>query len=497
MASAIFSLALIVSPSSAAHAAHAASVSAGDASSAPQSSWLTTPPASVTESTEVTLRALVKTPQRIQTQNVMINVRNEKDEAFPTGLIRNATLTPGGRTISGTRNFSPGTYRYRAGYLHNNAWTNVGDVRTFVVTADPKPAPAKPAPWVMGYYVGYLKNSLPLESVDWSAMTHVAVGAVEPRADGTLDTTFYQDARSGPAWAKSVVDAAHKNGRKAILMIGGAESRDAFASAASDSRRAVFVDNIMATVDSLGFDGVDVDWEPMVQADGPDVLALGHELKKRRPSLQLSIPIGLVNVNLPQRTVFPFSAELAKVYDQLNIMSYGMNGGWQDWRSWHNSALYGESSSSPMSVDSSVRAFLAAGVPAKQLGVGIGFFGSCMSGVTGPRQLTSSMKVIADDNIMSYANIMTHYHRSDVARWDDAAKVPYLSSSTPLGPAGCTYVTYEDARSIAEKAKYVKSLGLGGAIVWNINEDDVTKGTLGLTTSKNSLLSALRQNFLS
>jgi chitinase len=32
-------------------------------------------------------------------------------------------------------------------------------------------------------------------------------------------------------------------------------------------------------------------------------------------------------------------AAIAAVYDQLNIMSYGMAGAWSGWKSWHSSAL--------------------------------------------------------------------------------------------------------------------------------------------------------------
>lgn len=334
------------------------------------------------------------------------------------------------------------------------------------------PVPTRPGRWVMGYYVGYLKDQRPLDHVDWTSMTHVAVGAAVPHADGTLDTTFYQqDTATGTAWAKAVVDRAHRNGRKAVLMIGGANTRGAFASAASSQNRAVLTRQILHTVDTLGFDGVDIDWEPMVAADMPNAIALGKELKAAKPGLLLTIPVMPVNLNLPQNTIFDSTRDLAGVYDQVNIMTYGMTGGWEGWGTWHSSALYGESSSTPMSVDHSVKAYVNAGIPRAKLGVGIGLFGSCLRGTTAPRQMNAGTQVVADDNVMSYHNIVKDYYRSDRARWDDAAKVPYLSGDTDFGPAGCSYVTYEDARSIAAKADYVATQGLGGAIVWNINED--------------------------
>ncbi|WP_226345642.1 glycosyl hydrolase family 18 protein [Agilicoccus flavus] len=445
-------------------------------------------------------------PRVLRTKHVLIDVRDGRGRAFATALRRNATIGPKPLVLTAKRTFPAGTYRYQVGYQQGSKRIAVGPVRTFTVVTTlsgkrkpPAPVPApQPARWVMGYYVGYLKDLQPLEAVEWDAMTHVAVGAAVARADGTLDTTFFHhDTATGRAWAKSVVDRAHQNGRKAILMLGGAGSRAAFASAASTTNRRAFVDNIISTVTALGFDGVDIDWEPMIAADGPNAISLGRELKARKPGLLLTIPIVPVNTNLPQNTVFPFLRDLAGVYDQVNVMSYGMTGGWEGWDSWHSSALFGDSTTTPMSVDASVRAFTAAGVPARKLGVGIGFFGSCMTGTTAPRQSGPDLRIVADDNVMSYANVMTRYYRPDIARWDDVAKVPYLSSSTPIGPAGCTYVTYENARSIAEKAAYVKAKGLGGAIVWNINEGHLpVSARSALIGTDVSIMSAVRTGFL-
>lgn len=342
-------------------------------------------------------------------------------------------------------------------------------VATLVISRAPQRPPPLEGPWVLGYYVGYLKDDYPVQDVDWEALTHVVVGAALPRPDGTLDTSFFLDDTAGPAWAREVVAEAHDHGRRAVLMLGGENSAAAFAAAASGPNRDRFVEQIVAVADDYGFDGVDLDWEPMQAQHGPDVLALVRQLRAQRPDLELSVPLGPVNVNDPGRTVLPFTVELAGLVDRVNVMTYGMNGGWTNWRSWHSSALSGHDASTPMSVAGSVDAYLAAGVPAARLGLGIGFFGSCMSGVTGPGQSSARMQTLHADSDLLYAQIMTDYYRPDVARWDTAAQVPYLSSATPLGPLGCTYVTYEDERSIAAKARFARDRGLGGAIIWNIN----------------------------
>jgi len=124
-------------------------------------------------------------------------------------------------------------------------------------------------------------------------------------------------------------------------------------------------------------------------------------------------------------------------------------------------------------VDRSVRAYLAAGVPAAKLGIGIGFYGSCWTGgVSAPRREPNGSHVTADDNTMSYTNIMARYADPGALHFDemDRANVPYLGYAAPHGPQGCTFVSYEDERSIGDKGRYVLDHGLGGVIIWTINQ---------------------------
>lgn len=38
-------------------------------------------------------------------------------------------------------------------------------------------------------------------------------------------------------------------------------------------------------------------------------------------------------------------------------------------------------------------------------------------------------------------------------------------------PAGVTHISYDDDKSIAEKAKYIKETGLGGAAIWELSQN--------------------------
>lgn len=55
--------------------------------------------------------------------------------------------------------------------------------------------------------------------------------------------------------------------------------------------------------------------------------------------------------------------------------------------------------------------------------------------------------------------------------WDDEAKVPWLSVQSVEGKA-LFALSYENPRSVAIKADYIKSKGLGGAMFWEYGADD-------------------------
>jgi chitinase len=347
--------------------------------------------------------------------------------------------------------------------------------------------PAASSKWVMGYYAGYQADLYPVDQIPWASLTHVAVAFTLPRSDGTLDETLDIDATGGPALARSLVQAAHANSRLAIASIGGAGLHDQFAAAAADDMRATFVGSLVALLSTYGYDGLDLDWEPIATADQAPLLALVQALRAAAPAgAILTMPVGYENVNLPED--LSIYAALAVDLDQINIMTYGMAGAYEGWKSWHSSALYQTDSATPTSIDSSVRLYLQAGVPAAKLGVGAGFYGLCYTPpVTAPDQALGAATLAGDDGSVSYANIAADYDLATSQR-DTGAHVPYLSFAAATGPEGCGYVSYEDAQSLGDKGAYIQTNHLGGAIVWTINEGYLPSAPAG---QRSPLLTAL------
>lgn len=342
--------------------------------------------------------------------------------------------------------------------------------------------------WVSGYYVGYQSSTYPPEKVDLDYLTHIMVGRVIPKQDGSLETHLDLDPKLGPMLAKELAQRARAKRKKAILFVGGAGEQAGWRGATSPTHINKFVDELIKLMEAWSYHGLDLDWEPITKQDEPALLALVRKLRQKRPDVILSLPVGWINPNT--ETVSSIYKLLNTYIDQFNIMSYGMAGAWTLWRSWHSSALFSDDISAPSSVESSVSAYTKAGLPREKLGIGIGFYGSCWQGrVTSPKQITLGSKIVASDNEMSYRNIVNEYYSTKFYFFDKVGGAPYLSSAQGIGPRRCTFLSYEDETSVKLKADFIKQQGLGGAIVWTINQ-----GYLPQKSESNPLLRILYQS---
>ncbi len=341
--------------------------------------------------------------------------------------------------------------------------------------------------WSMGYYASWKPDQYPIEEIEWSGLTHIALAFYMPDDTGALHLLG-----GDPGLASELVHAAHANKVAAVASIGGADSDPGFQGATAPETMETFIANLIDLVDAFGYDGVDIDWEPMAPADQPVAADIAVRLREARPGLLLTIPVGVINVNLGA-DLSGFGA-IAAAYDQLNLMSYGLSGAWQGWRSWHSSPLYHELSSTPVSIDSTVAIYTEAGVPPGKLGIGIGFYGLCYGPpVRGPAQELNGATILASDSSISYAHIMESYYDEDAYRFDALARVPYLTFDEPAGPSGCTFISYDDEASVGEKANYIKENGLGGVIMWELNEGYLEFEAPG---SRNPMLEAIRESVL-
>ena len=324
--------------------------------------------------------------------------------------------------------------------------------------------------WISAYYAGWMQSYLPAQQVDFTAMTHIIHFAVVPRVDGTLDG----DANAVTlANSKDIVARAHAAKVKVLISVGGENSADGFRGATTAANRPRFITNLVNFVTARGYDGVDLDWEPLDAPDGGPYSNLVNEL---RLALDAITPRPLLTAAVgSQPSLF---ASLQSRFDQINLMTYSFSGAWPGWVTWFHAPIYdggyrfASSGELVPSADGVVSNFLAHGVAAGKLGIGISFYGCVWSGGNGtstggaalPRQSWTTAPTVAP---VAYSAIMSNYYQPQLYFWDTNAQSAYLSIDR-LGAANDKFISYDDPTACRAKVAYAKLKGLGGLIIWEL-----------------------------
>lgn len=352
--------------------------------------------------------------------------------------------------------------------------------------------------WISAYYAGWMQNYLPADQVDFRAMTHVIHFALVPRTDGTLDSDT-----NGISLVNSadVITRAHKIGTKVLISIGGENSASGFRGATSEVNRPRLITNLVKFVRSRGYDGVDLDWEPLEAPDTRQYTRLVGDLRKaldafpRRPLLTAAVG--------SQPDLF---ALLQSDFDQINLMTYSFSGAWPGWLTWYNAPINDGGHRFPStgqlapSADGMVHDFLSHGVIASKLGIGICFYGCVWSGgdgtSTGGATLPwQSWKTAPTVTTASYSEIMSKYYQPQRYFWDTNAQSAYLSIDKPV-PPNDKFISYDDPTACRAKIAYARQKCLGGVIIWELGggyraDQPIGQRDLLLQSVKHAIATAL------
>lgn len=169
-------------------------------------------------------------------------------------------------------------------------------------------------------------------------------------------------------------------------------------------------------------------------------------------------------------------AGISRHLDWLNLMAYDFHGSWDKVTNCH-SALYATAADpgpDSLNVHAAVQGYLAAGVPADKIMLGLPFYGRGWAGVPdvdhGLYQPSTHLpKGTWDKGFFDYKDLAKNrVHQSGYLRyWHEEAQVPWLYS-----PSAETFIIYDDPESLGLKADYARELGLGGVMFWELSADD-------------------------
>lgn len=179
---------------------------------------------------------------------------------------------------------------------------------------------------VVGYYPSWKPDEL--ASVDFRIVTHICYAFAIPTAEGGLRNL------ENPETARALLRAAHENGAKVLLSVGGWSYNDiplenVFMEATADEERIVhFAERIVDMCVEYGFDGVDMDWEhPRVDGSSAGqyealMLTLSEKLHAKDKLLTAAVLSGATADGNIYYDAAAHTDAVLNAVDFINVMAY-------------------------------------------------------------------------------------------------------------------------------------------------------------------------------
>lgn len=253
---------------------------------------------------------------------------------------------------------------------------------------------------------------------------------------------------------------------KIVLSIGGWTAGGFSLMSRTQEGREAFGASVKTVLDDYGLDGVDIDWEypcsgeagiDFDPSDRENFTYLMQEMRKAAGDHRI------VSIAAGGGDYFVRDTEMDKVAaicNYVQIMTYDLNCFTHTTR--HHTSLYALAGSYPQgNADYCTKIFTKGGVPKEKIVLGAAFYSRKWTGVKNEKNgLLQDAESIGGYG-PGYGELVEQYIGKNgfVRYWDDVAKAPYLFD-------GSTFITYEDAQSIAEKCAYIKENGLLGLMYW-------------------------------
>jgi chitinase len=290
---------------------------------------------------------------------------------------------------------------------------------------------------------------------------------------------------------------------KVILSIGGWNDSPRFpAMAASATARETFAKTAVKLVTDWGFDGVDLDWEyPDNAPQAADFEALLAELRKQLSVWTARYAQGYHFLLTVASSAGPshynvLNLKAADQYlDSWNLMAYDYAGSW-DTTSGHQANLFpnpGNAAATKFSSDKAISDYIARGVPANKILLGLPTYGRSFDSTGGLGQpflgVGLGSPTLQTPGLWLYKDLP---RPGATELYDTAAGACYS-----YDPVARELISYDNPLSAKNKATYLKAKGLAGSFFWEASGDKpgveslvgTLAGELGTLNTKPNLLS--------
>jgi GH18 family chitinase len=334
-------------------------------------------------------------------------------------------------------------------------------------------------------YVFARDRALGPDEVDVTKLTHINYAFANIR-DGRMVEGFAHDAEN----FRVLTGLKAKNPKlKVLVSVGGWTWSGGFSDMAlTPASRRRFIDSAVAFLERYQLDGLDIDWEFPGQKglnnvnrpeDRENSTALLAELRAafdRAGAASGRRYLLTMAVEASDQWLAHTEMDKAQQYlDYVNLMAYDQFEPDSDAIAGHHAPLF-TSPANPkaLSAATAVSHFIAAGVPARKLVLGVPFYGHAWGDVpTAEHGLYQPGKQPAERISASFGGIEDNFDNKNgyVRYWDAVSDAPFLYNADKR-----IFISYEDPESIRAKARYVTERGMAGMMFWEYSGDK--NGTL-------------------
>ncbi|KAI0890230.1 chitotriosidase-1 [Annulohypoxylon maeteangense] len=253
--------------------------------------------------------------------------------------------------------------------------------------------------------------------------------------------------------------------------------------AADASKRQKFADNLVGFMIRYGFDGVDLDWEyPGAPDRGgleeDDIANFVKLLETLRKTFQASAR-GDYGLTFTIPTSYWYLRwfdvpGLLEYADWANMMSYDLHGVWDE----HNPiGSIVQSHTNLTEIKLAADLLWRNNVPPGKVVLGIGFYGrsfqlkdsKCSTPgcqFKGPADEGSCTKSAGTLAYFEIQDIISE-HKPKVVYDEDAA-----ANYIVYGDKNDQWISYDDAKTLKQKVDWANEVGLGGVMIWSVDQDD-------------------------
>jgi chitinase len=282
---------------------------------------------------------------------------------------------------------------------------------------------------------------------------------------------------------------------KILMSVGGWDYSAYFSDAAlTEESRLRFANSCIAFMRENNFDGIDINWrypvdggkaENMVRPEDTAnftllLAVLREELEKRSEQDGYRYLLTATTPAIPSLYENIQLEEIHMSLDWLNLTTYGFHGDWSGIAS-HHAPLHanerdtrGDDIRNNYNVAGAVSVYLNAGVPADKIVIGIPFYAQTWRNVR-PNDYFGLYGIAEGTpegarpgGILYYSDLaLLSDNQNYVQFFDPETETPWMYNAQQR-----VAISYEDKESIIVKTNYVRELGLGGVMVWELSYDD-------------------------